>query len=180
MKWLPLLILLVLMPQDLSKPEVKAENTRLNEHLKQLEPYVGKTYRGEFANSTPEKPIVDVARWERAMNGQAVRILHSVNNGDYGGESIMMWDAKAENLTFWYFTTAGFHTTGTLQFEGKKWITTEKVSGNANGVTEVKATSEPMPDGGYITKSEYFKDGKWEPGNERTYRVAPDAQVIFK
>jgi hypothetical protein len=114
------------------------------------------------------------------MNGQAVRVLHSVNNGEYGGESIMMWDAKAEKLTFWYFTTAGFHTTGTLQFEGNKWMTIEKVVGNANGITEVRATTEPTPDGGYITKSEYLKNGKWEPGSERTYQIASDAQVVFK
>lgn len=180
MKWLPLLILLVLLPQDLPKPNASAENTRLNEHLKLFEPYVGKTYRGEFANSTSEKPTVDVARWERAMNGQAVRVLHSVNNGDYGGESIIMWDSKAEKITFWYFTTAGFHTTGTFEIDGNKWISIEKVSGNANGITEVKAISEPTAEGGFVTKSEYFKDGKWEPGSERTYRVAPEAQVVFK
>ena len=180
MRWLPLIVLIALLPQDVPKPESKAENTRLNEHLKFFEPYVGKTYRGEFANSTPDKPIFDVARWERAMNGQAVRVLHSVNNGEYGGESIMMWDAKNEKITFWYFTTAGFHTTGTLQIDGNKWISIEKVSGNANGITEVKATSEPTAEGGFVTKSEYFKNGNWEPGSERSYQVAEDAQVIFK
>jgi hypothetical protein len=180
MKWLPLILLCLLFPQDIPKPESKAENTRLNEHLKFFEPYLGKTYRGEFANSTPEKPIIDVSRWERAMNGQAVRILHSVNQGEYGGETIMMWDAKAEQIAFWYFTTAGFHTQGTVQLDGKRWSSIEKVSGQANGVTEVEATSEPTSDGGFVTKSRYFKDGKWEPGSERTYHVAPDAQVLFK
>lgn len=180
MKWLPLIVLLVLVPQDIPKPESKPENTRLNEHLKIFEPYLGKTYRGEFANSTPEKPIVDVSRWERAMNGQAVRVLHSVNAGDYGGETIMMWDATSEKIAFWYFTTAGFITTGTVELKGEHWASIEKVSGNANGITEVKATTEPTPDGGFVTKSQYFKNGKWEPGSERTYRVAPDAQVIFK
>jgi hypothetical protein len=180
MKWLPMMVLLVLFPQDIPKPESKPENTRLNEHLKIFEPYLGKTYRGEFANSTPEKPIFDVSRWERAMNGQAVRILHSVNNGDYGGETIMMWDAKSERIAFWYFTTAGFYTTGTLEIDGPQWSSIEKVSGNANGITEVKAVSEPIADGGFVTKSQYFKNGTWEPGSERTYRVAPDAELVFK
>jgi hypothetical protein len=174
---LPLLFAIL---QDIPQTSGSTENTRLNEHLKIFEPYVGKTYRGEFANSTPDKPIVDVSRWERAMNGQAVRILHSVNQGEYGGETILMWDAKNQKIAFWYFTTAGFFTQGTIETEGNGWTTIEKVSGNANGITEVKAVSKPTTDGGFVTKSEYFKDGKWEPGNERTYRLAPDAEVTFR
>jgi hypothetical protein len=44
-----------------------------------IRPLSGKTWRGVFANSTPEKPVVDIARWELALNGQVVRILHSIN-----------------------------------------------------------------------------------------------------
>ena len=82
----------------------------LSEHLKPFEPYIGKTFKGEFANSTPEKPIYDIIYYERVLNGNAIRAVHSVNNGEYGGESIVMWDAEKENLVSWYFTTAGFYT----------------------------------------------------------------------
>lgn len=44
----------------------------VNEHLKPFLPFVGKTWRGEFANSTPETPVVDVSRWELVLNGQWV------------------------------------------------------------------------------------------------------------
>jgi len=37
--------------------------------------------------------VVDVARWERALNGKAVRILHHQSRV-YGGESIVMWDPE--------------------------------------------------------------------------------------
>ena len=40
-----------------------AQNDKMNslvEHLKPLENYIGKTFKGEFSNSTPENPVFDV------------------------------------------------------------------------------------------------------------------------
>lgn len=48
------------------------------------------------------------------------------------------------------------------------------------GVTEVKATTELLPDGQMHTKSQYLKDGKWVNGHEVNYKEAPHAKVIFK
>jgi hypothetical protein len=152
----------------------------LAENLKIFEPFVGKTWKGEFQNSTPEKPVFDVSRWERALNGQAVRVLHSVNNGEYGGESIILWDAKKQSLVFYYFTTAGFYTNGTMKVENNKFISHEYVSGNQDGVTEVKATGEVTPDGKLISKSQYLKNGKWVDGHAATYVEDATAQVVFK
>src|SRR5262245_33334512 len=56
-----------------------AEAESLDEHLAPLRPFLGKTWKGEFKNSTPEKPRFDISRWERALNGKAVRVVHSVN-----------------------------------------------------------------------------------------------------
>jgi hypothetical protein len=175
-----LLAFVALCVQDPPKSNQPVGLQTLNEHLKIFEPLVGKTYRGEFANSTPEKPVIDVSRWERAMNGQAVRILHSINDGEYGGETILMWDSNRNKVAFWYFTTAGFHTEGTMEIDGKVWTSNEKVTGEANGVTEVKASSEVTPQGGFIMKSEYFRNGAWEKGHEIQYKLAPDAEVRFK
>ena len=58
-----------------------ADGPTLDTHLEPLRPLLGKTWRGEFKNSTPEKPIVDVSRWERILNGKAVRVMHSINEG---------------------------------------------------------------------------------------------------
>ncbi len=148
--------------------------------LKIFEPYLGKTFSGEFADSTPEKPVHDVSRWERAMNGRAVRVLHSVNEGEYGGETIVMWDSEAQQIRFWYFTTAGFHTEGHFTVDGNRLSSVEKVTGNENGITEVKATSELTADGKLKVKSEYLAKGEWVPGHEITYTESPDAKVIFK
>lgn len=152
----------------------------LSEHLKPFAPYIGKTWRGEFAGSTPEKPRYDVSRWERALNGQAIRILHSVNDGAYGGESIVMWDTKRGELVAWYFTTAGFQTRGTMKFEEGKWVSHEQVTGETGGITEVKSTTELLPDGRMRTKARFLRGGEWVDAHEITYKEDAAAQVVFK
>jgi hypothetical protein len=150
----------------------------LAKELEPLRPFIGKTWRGEFKDSAPAKPRVDVAKWERALNGKAVRILHSVNDGSYGGESIIMWNSKNQSLEFHYFTTAGFMTQGTMKVDGRKIITREKVTG-AN-VTEVEATTELLPDGKLRVSAQHFKNGERTGGREMIYEEAPNAQVLFK
>jgi hypothetical protein len=152
----------------------------LAENLKLFKPFIGKTWKGEFANSTPEKPIIDVSRWERALNGQAIRVLHSINNGEYGGESIIFWDSQKKSIAYYYFTTAGFYTSGTVTFENGKFISHETVTGNQDGITEVKAVDEITADGKMHSKSQYLKNGKWVDGHEVTYVEEPTAQVVFK
>jgi hypothetical protein len=157
-----------------------AEGTSLNPHLQGLQPLLGKTWKGVFEGSKSEKPTVDVTRWERALNGQAVRALHSINQGAYGGETLFIWNEKKSVVEYYYFTTAGFMTTGTMKIKDGKITTHEDVQGNAGGVTEVRATSEVRPDGKFHVKAEYLKDGQWTLGHEVTYQEDPDSQVVFK
>src|SRR5690349_1089770 len=124
----------------LSAPALGDETNSLVKPLEALRPFIGKTWKGEFKNSTPENPKVDIQKWERALNGKAVRITHSINNGSYGGESIVMVNPKTSQVEFHYFTTAGFSTHGTMEVEGRKLITNEEVTGDANGTTKVKGT----------------------------------------
>ena len=156
------------------------EKEQLNEHLEVFRPLLGKTFRGEFANSTPEKPVVDISTYERAMNGQAIRGLHSINDGEYGGESIYMWDPKQEKLAFWYFTTAGFFTQGTMEVEGNQLISEEDVTGNDNGISKVRATTTIRDDGTLQVQSEYFAAGKWSEGRNTLYQPSEDAKVRFR
>jgi hypothetical protein len=152
----------------------------LSVHLRPLAPFLGKTWRGEFKQSTPQKPMFDVAKWERALNGQAIRIMHSVNDGSYGGETIVVWDSKEQSLVFTYFTTAGFYTNGTVRVEDCTLITHEYVTGNTEGITEVKSTSVILPDGSMRTRSSYFRNSAWEDGHEILYREDPSAEVVFR
>jgi len=164
----------------LAGPLPAAETNSLDEHLEKFRSFLGKTWRGEFKDSKPDKPVVDVARWERALNGKAIRVLHSVNDGNYGGESLMYWDAERKELRYHYFTTAGFQTSGTVSFSDGKIIAVEKVTGNENGITEVRSTSEIRPDGTLFVKAEYIKNGEVAGGREVTYKEDPEAEVKFK
>ena len=92
----------------------------MNPRFEPLRPLLGKTWKGVFPGSTAAKPVVDVSRFELALNGQAIRVLHSINAGDYGGESLIVWDKAKDSLVFYYFTTAGFYTTGTLTGRGRR------------------------------------------------------------
>jgi hypothetical protein len=152
----------------------------LDPHLEMLRPLLAKTWKGQFKDSKPDKPAVDVARWERALNGRAVRILHSVNDGVYGGETLITWDEAKQSLVYHYFTTASHNTTGTMSSKDGKFVTDEVVTGSAGGVTEVRATSELLPDGTFHVKAEYLKNGEWTPGHEVTYKEDASAKVVFK
>ena len=157
-----------------------ADEPFLHPHLAPLAPFLGKTYRGEMAESTPEKPVFDVTHYERTLNGMAVRNLHSINDGDYCGESLVFWDPAAESLVYYYFTSAGFYTHGTMTVEEGKYVAHEMVTGGAGGITEVRSSGELHPDGSLHTRSEYLKDGQWVPGHAGVYREAPDAKVVMR
>ena len=156
------------------------EPAALDAHLAPLRPLLGKTWKGAFTSSKPDQPTVDVQRWERVLNGKAIRVLHSINDVLYGGETIFSWDERQQAVVYYYFTTAGFMTTGKLSREGDKIITREEVTGDPDGVTEVRATSELLPDGKFHVKAEYRKHGAWAPGHEVTYQEDASAAVVFK
>lgn len=168
-----LLLLLALAPLAAAEPWLQPQ-------LEVFRPLIGKTFRGELAGSTPEAPRVDVSRWERALNGRAVRNLHSVNDGEYGGESILFWDAQQETIRYSYFTTAGFHTEGRMTASEGGYTAHESVSGEEGGITEVKSRATLGPDGTLVTESQYLKNGEWVPGHRASYREAPTAEVIFR
>ncbi len=152
----------------------------LDPQLEGFRPFLGKTFRGEMRNSTPEKPAFDVQRFERALNGKAVRALHSINDGVYGGETLIFWDKAKNQISYFYFTTGGFYTTGSMTITNNKYTSLEKVAGASEGVTEVKGSGELKPDGTFVTSSEYLKEGKWVPGHGAVYKVDPKAEVKFK
>jgi hypothetical protein len=152
----------------------------LDPHLEPLRPLLGKTWRSKFPNSTPDRPLVDVMRWEQALNGKAVRLRHSINDGMYGGETIFRWDEPRQTVTYYYFTTAGFMTTGTAAFKDGVIETLETVGGNAGGVTEVRGKSKLEADGTFHVATEAKNNGTWEAGPTRIYKEDPNARVRFR
>ena len=152
----------------------------LSNHLKGLDPFIGKTFKGTFINSKPEKPNIDIKKWDRALNGNAVRITNSVNNGEYGGERLILWDPEQESLISWYFSTAGIISNSFVKIEKNKLISIEDVSNNENGILKTKTIYFLKKNGKLIYKIKYFMNNMWVDGYEMIYELDSKAEVIFK
>ncbi len=168
--------LCLLLAQGLSATEQPA----LQAELEVFRPYLDKTWQGTLSQPG-QPPMTDISHWERALNGTAIKVRHSVNQGDYGGETFIFYDKATQALTYYYFTTAGFYTHGTMQFDDKsgQLIAEEEVKNNKNGITRVRSKSL-LQANKLQTSSEYLQNGKWLPGHSAEYKLAPAAQVVFK
>lgn len=151
----------------------------LDPHLAGLRPFIGNTWKGTFEVQKGEKPTTDVVQFERILNGKAVRIVHSVNEGQYGGESVVFWDEAKKQVRYYYFTTANFYTEGVLTIEKNKYIGQEDVQGDVNGISKVRSTSEILPNGHMKVVAEYFAKGEWSIGRKADYVIDPKAKPKF-
>ncbi len=120
-------------------------------------------------------------RFDLALGGRAVHSVHSINDGEYGGETLFTWDDEQKAIVFTYVTNGGFYTTGTLTADPAGGFKShEIVHGTAGGVREVEATSQLLPDGRLHVKARHLKDGQWVDGHEAYYSEDPKAVVRFK
>ena len=92
-------------------------------------PFSGKTFRGEWTDDNGAT-LVDTAKYELILNGRALQSTHRLQGKDYGGRTIFFYDEGAKKYVFHYFTTAGFHTTGTSDFVDGGLVTVENVEGH--------------------------------------------------
>jgi len=92
----------------------------------------------------------------------------------------MVWDKEKQAIVYYYFTTAGFYTTGTIHPQDAGFTSHEIVKGDADGVTEVNARFRLLPDGRLHAHTEYLKQGKWVEGRDMDYVEAPDAKVKLR
>lgn len=163
--------------------EVQAaeQNDTLAPELEVFRPFLNKVWRGELQTQEKGKTSIDYSLWQRALNGQAIKVIHSVNHGEYGGESIIFWDKTKKSLAYYYFTTAGFYTHGTMQYDAAsgKLTAEEKVENNANGITMVRSIST-LKEQQLLTSSEYLQKGQWVKGHAATYTQSKDGKVVFQ
>ena len=113
-------------------------------------------------------------KWERALNGQAVRILHSVNQREYGGETIIVWNRKT-GVWSSYFTTAGFFLEEQSSLKAQNDLTKgdrqPRRRHRVNGTMEICRTAACASRAICRTVVD---------GHEITYEESPGAEVRFK
>ncbi len=156
------------------------EQGKLTEQLEPFRPYLNIYWRGDL-NQGQGKPTVDVSLWQRALNGTAIKMTHSLNDGEYGGETLLFWDKSANKFKYFYFTTAGFYTQGFMTFDAQNGTLTaeEDVTGNSNGITKVRSISK-LSAKKLTTQSEYLQNGQWVKGHSAIYHPEPNAMIKFQ
>ncbi len=156
------------------------EQGMLVPQLEPFRPFLNIYWRGDL-NQGQAKPAVDVSLWQRTLNGTAIKMTHSLNDGEYGGETVLFWDKNANSLKYFYFTTAGFYTQGSMTFDAQSGtlIAEEVVTGNTNGISKVRSTSKISAEK-LMTQSEYFQNGQWVKGHSAIYHPDPNAVIKFQ
>ena len=157
-----------------------AQAADANPHLSPFEPFLDTTWKAQVSETPTGEPVYDVARWELGLKGQAIRMFHSVGEGSYGGETIVMWDREQEKLVYSYFTTAGFFTTGEIEITATgALISREKITGNQAGFIEAESTSELLENGQMRVRTRMRQNGEWVDRGEVLYEKAPEAELVL-
>lgn len=168
--------LYILLPVLIVKGQTKPF---LSDRLIEMKPFIGNTYKGNFINSKKENPMNDVLSFERALNGNAVKVIHSVNNGEFGGETMVMWNPEKEGLQSWYFTSAGSLTVQNVQIKKDTFISIENVERNQNGITKVKTIIEVLHGNQIKKRTKYLMNNLWKDGSETIYNKVHDHEPVF-
>jgi hypothetical protein len=166
-----ILLSLILLPfASLSAEEAKADP------LAAFDPFIGKTFVGNLGDNTG----TDVQFWEKVLGGKAVRITHSLNEGSYGGETLLYVNKDTGEIDYVYVTTAGFRTEGTMTInEDGSWSAEEEVKGH-DTIKAVRSNGSRQEDGSLLQTSTYInKDGTEAPGHSFVYREDADAKIVW-
>lgn len=150
-----------------------AQPTAAADPFAPITPLIGRTFRGVSIN--PDR-TVNVVRYELVLHGQALRVLHSVGDGAYGGETLIVWDADRRQLRLFYATTAGFYTEGPVTEIRPGLLEIGQTVHGLRGFTELR-TALTLTADGYSTRTQRLLNGEWVDQGGFDYVAAPDAEV---
>ncbi|WP_050808373.1 hypothetical protein [Asticcacaulis biprosthecium] len=126
-----------------------------------LEAWAGKTWRGTGNGPAGGAKIQDVQQWQWDLGGHAIRIIHSVNDGAYAGESVLFPAPDGDGFVYTYVTTGGFYTTGVIRPAGQNAYVAEETVHGVPGLGKLRSEGELGADGVYRVRSSMEKDGQW-------------------
>ena len=152
----------------------------LSKHLLGFEIFLGKKFQGEFYNSTKENPLMDIIYFERILNGEAIRITHSVNHGEYGGEYIITWNSDKGKIESYYFSTGGEIRVSSIDITNNEISIEEDFSKNKNGIQKVKKIFRLDAEGTLENNIKYMINNMWIKSHEMIYSRNDSAKIIFR
>lgn len=139
-------------------------------------PLIGRTWRGQGVGPDGGR-VEDVARWEWAVGGHAVRVVHAVNGGVYGGETLIV--REGDGYVFHYFTTGGFHTTGAMTVSASGGLTIEETVHGASTIQRLRSRAELGADGVYRVRTSTEREGAWVEVGGFDYRQDSTGRVTL-
>ena len=142
--------------------------------------FIGKTFSGEFYNSTKDKPLKDIIYFERILNGKAISISHSVNDGEYGGKYIIMWNAEKNIVESYFFSTGGEIILSKATIFANNITIVEDFSSNGNRIKKVKKIYKLNKDNTLENKIKYFINNVWVNSHSMKYVESDLAKVIYR
>lgn len=152
-------------------PTLAAQSWPPDSALAALAPLVGEPWQATF--EVDGQTVTDVSRYEWAMRGHALRNVHTLSDGGYGGETLI-W-AEDDSLRFVYVTSGGFTTSGAgIVREDGALVVEEAVAGHPE-IDRVRSVSVVDADGQLQTITEMRRGGTWEPSRTATYVRTPSA-----
>lgn len=141
-----------------------------------FEHLVGRTWRG---TGTGPNAVEDIQRWDWAIGGHAVRVVHSVAGGAYAGETLIFRDRDSGAYAFHYFTTGGFHTSGIMRPTGPGAFEAEETVHGLDGFTTLRSTMTMGSDGVHRTRTSREVDGAWVEQGGFDYREDASATPVM-
>lgn len=148
----------------------------LHQELEPMRPFLGITWRGDLTDPGSKHRRFDVVRYDRTLNGEVIRMLHSVNNGDLGGEMLIRYNEEAGRVEYHYFTSAGFLSTGTIRFRGLGFVAEDDVK---DGQVPMR-TLRRIDGDRLVSSTQMLRDGRWTKGTEQFYEPAPDEKIRYR
>lgn len=160
-----------------SAPATVAEEVLpLHPKLERLRPFLGVTWRGDLRDPGTKNRRIDVVRYDRTLNGEVVRMLHSMNNGDLGGEMVIRFSDEKDAVEYHYFTSAGFYVQGIMTFRGGRMIAEDQ---DAEG-RPVLRTERWRKGDALVSVTRMYREGEWTRGTEQIYEPAPDEKIRYR
>ncbi len=131
----------------------------------------------EFAGScwatTFDNGARDVHCYEWALQQGFIIDRHEVQGGPsggiYAGDTYFGWDAKGEQLAYWYFNSLGGVSEGVVAREEGAWWFRESHAGMDTDHQIRTRMVRPDADS-YVVVTEFLRDGVWKSEGKATYR----------
>ena len=152
----------------------------LSKHLAGLQNFIDKKFKGEFYNSTKEKPLFDVIHFESILNGSAICISHSVNDGEYGGKYIIIWNSDIGKVESYYFSTGGEIKVSKARIHNKEITIEDDYLKNENGIKKVRKIYKLNDIGQLENHIEYLLNNLWVKTHEMNYVENDSVKIIFR